>query len=181
MAAGPNFLIQDNTTSSAVSWRSSPDVRGTFDILSISLSTLFICVWSSVNLDIPTRPNSWQEKSLAKIGWLLCGVFVPELFCFLVWNQLFAACALVYCLYRDHDLPSPPDSWYNRLLLRDLKRNMDPEVCKLSFIRWIMISYTESIVCLHNEFYHRLPHLSKAKASLDAYTFILHRDGWVRI
>ncbi|KAF1355436.1 hypothetical protein BDV97DRAFT_345548 [Delphinella strobiligena] len=45
-------LLPRNLSESAV-WHPEPDYRGTFGILSLCLTTMFLCIWTAVHLNIP--------------------------------------------------------------------------------------------------------------------------------
>lgn len=62
-----------------VSWRSSDrTTRGTYDIISLCLATLFICVWSAVHVSIPPNPRVQWRITFHRIVWMLIGLFLPE-------------------------------------------------------------------------------------------------------
>ncbi|PYH91858.1 hypothetical protein BO71DRAFT_458866 [Aspergillus ellipticus CBS 707.79] len=74
-----------------VNFVSSPDTRGTLQILWSSLFTIFACTWTVLNLNVPAlpedRPNSrfsverakWlYRKHRSAIGWFLITLFAPE-------------------------------------------------------------------------------------------------------
>ena len=71
---------------STISWQSDPDFRGTFNILSTCLSTLFICVWSAVHDDIP-RGEQGVRATLRRVGWLVAGLLAPELLLYISFHQ----------------------------------------------------------------------------------------------
>lgn len=58
-------------------WQPEPATRGTFNILSTSLTTLVLCVWTALHLNIPQKAKT-SEKGGRKTKWLLLGLFVPE-------------------------------------------------------------------------------------------------------
>jgi hypothetical protein len=64
------------------SWMPEPKGRGTMGILLPCLITLGLCVWTAIHLNIdPDRTR--LRFLLFKIGWVLAGIFAPEIV--LVW------------------------------------------------------------------------------------------------
>lgn len=60
-------------------WVSSPNTRGTINILYSSLSTIYLCTWTSICLNLP-RPGEkrgWRFL-LYKFRWQLITIFFPE-------------------------------------------------------------------------------------------------------
>ena len=60
-------------------WVSSPNVRGTLDIIWNCVSTLFLCLWSMLHLNIPAKHDTFWTKFFRKLRWLILGVLAPEL------------------------------------------------------------------------------------------------------
>jgi hypothetical protein len=60
-------------------WQSAQNERGTIDILWSCASTLFICVWVMMHLNIPSRRDRKWTIYLRKAKWLVLGVLAPEL------------------------------------------------------------------------------------------------------
>lgn len=56
-------------------WRPDPTFRGTWGILSTCLSTLLICVWSAIHINI--RPQRRKRLFLDKVPWMFIGLFIP--------------------------------------------------------------------------------------------------------
>ncbi|KZV86485.1 hypothetical protein EXIGLDRAFT_774592, partial [Exidia glandulosa HHB12029] len=77
--------------SSLITWRDSDsDTRGTYDILSLCVSTLAICVWSAVHMDIPTNKTFWNVH-VKRIAWLAVGLILPEMLVITALGQLMHA------------------------------------------------------------------------------------------
>lgn len=70
-----------------VLWVGEPKFRGTFGIFSLCLSTLVICVWSAVHLDIPTKRQSKIVSFFMSFFWMLAALFCPELLLLISFNQ----------------------------------------------------------------------------------------------
>src|SRR5271156_3570535 len=60
-------------------WQSSPNSRGTIDILWSCASTLFICVWVMLHLNVPAESDTLWTLYLRKAKWLLLALLAPEL------------------------------------------------------------------------------------------------------
>ena len=60
-------------------WMSTPDIRGTRDILTSTLSTIWLCTWSCLCLNIPLPRFRRGYRALwYKFCWQLFAVFFPE-------------------------------------------------------------------------------------------------------
>ena len=76
--ASTNWTIV-TTTSPDHGWVSSPNVRGTMGIIWPCLSTLGLCLWSMVHLNVPAARDTNLTIILRKLRWLLVGLLAPEL------------------------------------------------------------------------------------------------------
>ncbi|EKM48595.1 uncharacterized protein PHACADRAFT_202622 [Phanerochaete carnosa HHB-10118-sp] len=77
------------STASTELWRSGPNSRGTWEIISTCLSTLIICAWSAVHVDVP--PHYRKRSLINKVRWLLIGLLAPDWLLFAAFNQLCCA------------------------------------------------------------------------------------------
>ena len=67
-------------------WKPEPLVRGTFSILSSSLLTMILCVWTAVHLNVPAheadevKAKTWRipPQTRRKLSWMLVAIFTPE-------------------------------------------------------------------------------------------------------
>ncbi|KAJ3724048.1 hypothetical protein C8R42DRAFT_541275, partial [Lentinula raphanica] len=67
-------------------WQSGPDFRGTFDIVSTCFTTLLLCLWSAVHVDIPA--HSGRLRGLwVRVGWIFIGLITPETLLFIAYRQ----------------------------------------------------------------------------------------------
>lgn len=75
----------------AFSWLPNPTTRGSSDILQSCLITIGLCVWTAVHLNIPEdgKPEVlWiSYQTWRKCGWVLIGLFAPELLIYTAWWQ----------------------------------------------------------------------------------------------
>ena len=75
-----SWLLFGNGTD-IVHWRPSPTTRGTFDILTTCVTTLLLCVWTAVHLNVSPPDSFWGPK-LRKVGWLVLALLAPEMVAF---------------------------------------------------------------------------------------------------
>lgn len=73
-----NLTARPNVTGPL--WVSEPNYRGTFSIFSLCASTLTICVWNAIHLDVPMYRESKIKSFLRNLAWKLGALIVPELF-----------------------------------------------------------------------------------------------------
>ncbi|KAI0384421.1 hypothetical protein F5Y04DRAFT_229254 [Hypomontagnella monticulosa] len=81
------FEVHCTVPSNVTAYVSSPDARGTFDIVWSCLSILLICTWSVIHLNVPlqTTPQRKREKyyraitrTFNKFLWMLVNLLAPE-------------------------------------------------------------------------------------------------------
>ncbi|EJD39364.1 hypothetical protein AURDEDRAFT_171555 [Auricularia subglabra TFB-10046 SS5] len=91
-----------------VSWRHCDvHTRSTFNILSLCISTLVICVWNAVHPDIPRRTTPRWKVYLTRFCGLLIGLFLPELLVLNAIDQWIIARILLSRMNeRDNDSPN---------------------------------------------------------------------------
>ena len=59
-------------------WHSPPRGRGTFAIVSNSLITLSLCVWTVLHLNLPDQSEGKWQLRMRKPKWLFGGLVFPE-------------------------------------------------------------------------------------------------------
>lgn len=79
----PFGALPANTTSG---WHAEPDYRGTYGILSTCLVTMALCIWTAVHLNMGTHHKPWRQTG-RKLGWLIIGLFAPELVAWTAFQQ----------------------------------------------------------------------------------------------
>ena len=112
----------DNSTDTGpLSWIPHSTTRSVYDIITTCFSTMIICVWSALHMNISPTPRGFIRNSLTKTGWVILGILMPDLLLLVAIMELYAAIKLLRQAYRDlHGLP-PPSGWlYSRLLLRGI-------------------------------------------------------------
>ncbi|KKY19275.1 hypothetical protein UCDDS831_g05480 [Diplodia seriata] len=121
------------------SWEAQPQTRGTFGILSTCFVTLALCTWKIVHLNLPgICPDddlAWSDwwkadktvrhklvhicgghQLVRQIGWLVIGLFAPELIAFAAFKQYWDAKELQKYMeevYLEHD---KGPSWWPAIL-----------------------------------------------------------------
>lgn len=78
----PPAVVAQNATNSTesalVGWSSGSNVRGTLDIVWGCVSTLFVCVWTVLHLDVPNvRFSKWKVFE-RKLAYMAATSFTPE-------------------------------------------------------------------------------------------------------
>ncbi|KAF2743529.1 hypothetical protein M011DRAFT_410288 [Sporormia fimetaria CBS 119925] len=72
-----------------VGWVSTPQVRGTFDLLLSSLTTLLLCAWTAYHPNVLCSRGVWRQL-LHRSIWMAIAIFLPELVLFCAWEQWWA-------------------------------------------------------------------------------------------
>lgn len=85
-------FVSDNGTDQfrhlvAPAWVSSPNVRGSMDILRSCILTLVACIYTALHLDVP-RKTTWQYLLMRKTKYVLLTLFAPEMSVFAAMQQL---------------------------------------------------------------------------------------------
>ncbi|KFY91552.1 hypothetical protein V500_04620 [Pseudogymnoascus sp. VKM F-4518 (FW-2643)] len=76
-----------NATSERLGWTDTPNARGSIDILYTCLSTIFLCSWTVLHLNIPSSSDTPKKIFLRKIKWMAIAIIVPEFVTALAFNQ----------------------------------------------------------------------------------------------
>lgn len=63
----------------ATGWVSSPEGRGTIDIVWSSFLTIFLCTWTAVCLNIPHPDAGKLRRLCTKVQWMAWAIIGPEL------------------------------------------------------------------------------------------------------
>ncbi|KAJ4480301.1 hypothetical protein C8R41DRAFT_771513 [Lentinula lateritia] len=75
-----------NISAPPVNWQPDPDFRGTFNIVSTCLTTLLLCLWSAVHVDVPSHSGRCRELWV-RVGWISVGLVTPETLLFIAYRQ----------------------------------------------------------------------------------------------
>ena len=75
----PNSTRADATNDLVHGWQGQPNQRGTIDIIWSCTSTLFICVWVMLHLNVPAQGEAMWRRYFRKTKWLLLALLAPEL------------------------------------------------------------------------------------------------------
>ncbi|MCJ1457067.1 hypothetical protein MMC28_007433 [Mycoblastus sanguinarius] len=63
---------------SRLGWVSSPNGRGTYDIVWNSLFTIFLCTWTSLHLNVPSHEEKYLQRWFRKLRWMAQATMAPE-------------------------------------------------------------------------------------------------------
>ncbi|KAJ4402639.1 hypothetical protein N0V82_010756 [Gnomoniopsis sp. IMI 355080] len=125
-------------------WEPQPDHRGTFGIVTTCFVTLALCTWKIVHLNLPgacpdaSLPwTAWWKKGTThslkhrlihifgghqitrQIGWLLIGLFAPELIAFAAFEQYWDAKSLQTYMEEMYLQKSQNPSWWPAMFTRN--------------------------------------------------------------
>ena len=73
------YFAGASDNASRCGWVSEPDGRGTMSLLWGCLSTLFICLWASMHLNVPAEDDSALARFGRKLKWTCISAIAPEL------------------------------------------------------------------------------------------------------
>ncbi|KAK4165533.1 hypothetical protein QBC43DRAFT_299378 [Cladorrhinum sp. PSN259] len=62
-----------------ITWRPEPASRGTWTIITTSVITLVLCVWTSIHLNVPCQRETKWVRCARRLKWILIGLFIPEI------------------------------------------------------------------------------------------------------
>jgi hypothetical protein len=88
LRAGESAPLPSHDT---VGWRSDPNRRGTFGLVSSCVITQALCVWSALHLNIPPKYKTKSQKIWYNTRWVVLGVLIPELVILAAWRQWLSA------------------------------------------------------------------------------------------
>jgi hypothetical protein len=71
-----DILGHGNITSAG--WVPEPSSRGTWGIYTSCLTTMALCAWQAVHLNIPPPGEPAYKQTLRKLGWMILAVIAPE-------------------------------------------------------------------------------------------------------
>ena len=89
-------------------WMGGPKQRGTFGIISFCLSTLIICIWSTLHFNIPTRRHTPTRRFSLQVFWMFIALLAPELLLFLAINERINAHTMLKKVLKFHPYLEKP-------------------------------------------------------------------------
>jgi hypothetical protein len=94
----------NTTTPSAPqsSWVAEPKQRGTFGIISLCLSTLVICIWSTLHFNIPIIRCTTTRRFFFQVTWMFIALLAPEFLLYLAINERINAGTLLKKVHKFH-------------------------------------------------------------------------------
>ena len=103
----------EHPTNPLSDWLPHSTTRSTYNIISTCLSTLIICVWSAVHVDIPTRKQGLIRRNAERLQWMVIGTLMPDWLLYLAIAQLLNAIHILKVAYECiPDLPEPPNTLF---------------------------------------------------------------------
>lgn len=72
-------MIQRRSADNAIGWVPQPDRRGTLDIIWSCTSTIFICIWVMLHLNVPAEHDTGRTIFFRKLRWFILAILAPEL------------------------------------------------------------------------------------------------------
>ena len=94
----------NNTTPSSPSYKvmGEPNQRGTFGITSFCLSTLIICIWSTLHFNIPIKRYTDTRRFFLQVSWMIVALLAPEVLLYLAINERITAGILLKKVLKYH-------------------------------------------------------------------------------
>ncbi|KAI9765915.1 MAG: hypothetical protein M1840_007056 [Geoglossum simile] len=83
--------LKRNATAALQGWTPESSGRGTWTLLWTCLSTIFVCLWVAVHLNIPAATDGNAKKHWRRFMWLVIGAFAPEWVSWMAVDQWMAA------------------------------------------------------------------------------------------
>jgi hypothetical protein len=108
-----------NTTTPSdpqTSWVPEPKQRGTFGIISFCLSTMLICIWSTLHFNVPSRRCSTTRRFFYQVFWMFVALLAPELLLYTAINERISAGNLLKKVLEFHpnlEMPGMRTCMYN--------------------------------------------------------------------
>jgi len=68
-------------------WVPEPKQRGTFGIISLCLSTMIICIWSTLHFNVPTKRYSTIRRFIFQVLWMFIALLAPEVLLLLALDE----------------------------------------------------------------------------------------------
>lgn len=130
----------NNTT--LVGWKSSPDGRGTYDIILTCLITTFLCCWTSVYPNIPAPDDTAWDAIRDRLGLACLGLLGPDFIIVLALGQKSSARRSVNVRHSLYGKGMKLSSDHSRNVEIPLRRisQMDHVSCFLRRHGWIRAS-----------------------------------------
>ena len=72
-------------------WGEEPKQRGTFGIITICLTTVFVCTWNTVHFNVPTRRYTSTRHLFVQVSWTILALVAPALLLYVPMNDRITA------------------------------------------------------------------------------------------
>src|SRR5258706_10964314 len=89
-------------------WMGESNQRGTLGIISFCLSTLIICIWSTLHFNIPRKRYTATRRFFVQVSWMFIALLAPELLLFLAINERISAGILLKKVLKFHPRLAKP-------------------------------------------------------------------------
>ncbi|TIA30028.1 hypothetical protein D6C78_09845 [Aureobasidium pullulans] len=100
----------NQTANQTATWHPEPRGRGTFGLLSSCITTLVLCVYTAVHLNIPEHGKERQQY-FRKFGWVILGLLAPEIVAWNAWEQYRTASRITQVVHKAYP-PALTSPWY---------------------------------------------------------------------
>ncbi|THV64358.1 hypothetical protein D6D28_09968 [Aureobasidium pullulans] len=100
----------NQTANQTATWHPEPRGRGTFGLLSSCITTLVLCVYTTIHLNIPEHGKERQQY-FRKIGWVVLGLLAPEIVAWNAWEQYRTASRITQVVHKAYP-PALTSPWY---------------------------------------------------------------------
>jgi hypothetical protein len=82
-----NSSSTPTSTLQILSFVHDPRGRGTTSLVVSSITTLILCVWSGLHLNVPPCNELKRRRMVRQCCWIIVGIYAPELVVFTAWRQ----------------------------------------------------------------------------------------------
>ncbi|KAH6714664.1 hypothetical protein BKA61DRAFT_481402 [Leptodontidium sp. MPI-SDFR-AT-0119] len=80
------YIPFNKNDSLTTGWQEEPRTRGTWSIFFTCIITISLCVWAAVHLNVPEHGKQGRQW-WRRFGWLIIGLFAPEVVVYIAWRQ----------------------------------------------------------------------------------------------
>lgn len=77
------------------SWEAEPNHRGTFGIISLCFSTLFVCTWNTLHFNVPVRRYTATRRLFIQLRWAGLALVAPVVLLYIPINDRITAGVLL--------------------------------------------------------------------------------------
>ena len=96
MALDMSVTSPSHGNATLVSFVAEPSRRGTLPLLYSCLSSLMLCVWTALHLNLPAPTDTYASYVRRYVKWSAVAVFCPEILLWIAWRQFNSARSLTH-------------------------------------------------------------------------------------